>query len=71
MQGNLFLFSNVISAATTTIPSFKYMMSTFSHDSQEAWYKHQTLPQIAKDSGYKTCLLYTSKREYLMLKENT
>jgi arylsulfatase len=54
MQGNLFLFSNVISAATTTIPSFKYMMSTFSHDSQEAWYKHQTLPQIAKDSGYKT-----------------
>ncbi len=53
-QGNLFLFSDVISAATTTIPSFKYMMSTFSHNSQDAWYKHQTLPQIAKDSGYKT-----------------
>jgi arylsulfatase len=53
-QGNLFLFSNVISAATTTIPSFKYMMSTFSHNAQGAWYKHQTLPQIANNSGYKT-----------------
>lgn len=53
-QGDLFIFSNVISAATTTIPSFKYMMSTFSHNTKDAWYKQQTLSQIAKDCGYKT-----------------
>ena len=48
----LFVFTDVVSAATTTIPSFKYMMSTFSYQSSLSWYEEQTLPQIIKEAGY-------------------
>ena len=48
----LFVFTDVVSAATTTIPSFKYMMSTFSYQSLLPWYEEQTLPQIVKEAGY-------------------
>lgn len=48
----LFVFTDVVSAATTTIPSFKYMMSTYSYQSSLSWYEEQTLPQIIKEAGY-------------------
>lgn len=51
-NGELYIFNNVVSPATTTIPSFKYMMSTFSYQSDIPWYKEQTLAQIVKESGY-------------------
>lgn len=53
-KGELVVFYDVVSPATTTIPSFKYMMSTFNNESTLPWYEEQTLSQIVSNSGYST-----------------
>lgn len=51
---SLVVFSNVTSAATATINSFKYMMSTYTKDvkGQPDWYKCTSLPEILSQCHY-------------------
>ncbi|UVQ72200.1 phosphoethanolamine transferase [Bacteroides faecis] len=62
-NGELYVFDNVVSPATTTIPSFKYMMSTYNYQSKMQWYKEQTLAQIIKESGY-TSYWFSNQGKY-------
>lgn len=62
-NGELYIFDNVVSPATTTIPSFKYMMSTFTYQSDIPWYKEQTLAQVIKESGY-TSYWFSNQGQY-------
>ena len=54
-DSSLTIFNNVTSAATATINSFKYMMSTYTvEDNGGVWYQNTTIPEVMTLSGYTT-----------------
>ena len=54
-SGNLIVFHNPIAPATHTGESFKYFMTTFSHEtSDKEWFESLTLPEALAASGYHT-----------------
>ena len=50
----LYVYENVSAPATNTISCFKQFMSTYDSSSQEAWYKHRTIIEMLRKSGYNT-----------------
>ena len=54
-SGNLIVFSDPLAPATHTGESFKYFLTTFSHEnSDKEWFECLTLPEALAASGYKT-----------------
>lgn len=53
-RGDLFVYSDVVSPAISTIESFRRMMSSYSFDSTGKWYENIFLSNILSSAGYKT-----------------
>lgn len=54
-NGNLIVFSDPVAPATHTAESFKFFMTTFSHEtSDREWFECLTLPEALAASGYQT-----------------
>ena len=54
-SGNLIVFSDPVAPATHTAESFKYFMTTFSHETTDKdWFQCLTLPEALAASGYHT-----------------
>lgn len=53
-RGNLFKFSDVISAHGQTIPSVKKMITFYNGESEKEWYQYNNIIDIMKKAGYKT-----------------
>lgn len=59
---SLFIFNNVHSPETHTVPTFKHLMSTFHGGDNEKYFKCATLPGIMSKSGYKTAWFSNQSR---------
>ena len=55
-KGNLFIFNDVISSHSQTLPSVKKMFSFLSYENEnrKEWYEYENLLNIIKKAGYKT-----------------
>ena len=55
-EGNLFIFNDVISSHSQTLPSVKKMFSFLSYENEnrKEWYEYENLLNIIKKAGYKT-----------------
>lgn len=58
-RGNLIVYNNVTSPCTHTIATFKYLLNTFTINSQEgkSWYEYTNLIETMKIAGYHTIWL--------------
>lgn len=53
----LYVYNNIVSPSTNTIPCFQAMMSTYRHEYEDSiqWYECLSLPEVVKVAGYNTC----------------